>query len=183
MVKKIGIALLLILIAQGLFAFGNKEAEDPRMEPGDTHSLNVEDKMEISWTMGEDTFEVEVSAKTTGWISIGFDPSYKMKGANIIIGYIKDGEIVMRDDYGTGPFQHASDESLGGTNDITDISGTEENGTTTLSFSIPNKSDDKYDNPFVHGNSCTLIVAYGKNGGDDFKSIHAFRKVVTITLN
>ncbi|MCK4516427.1 MAG: hypothetical protein KAU31_14290 [Spirochaetaceae bacterium] len=55
-----------------------------------------------------------MSAVTTGWIAAGFDPSRQMADANIIIGYVADGEVFLRDDFGTGNVRHGADVDNGG---------------------------------------------------------------------
>ena len=45
----------------------------------------------FSWKDDGDTLHGKMSAKTKGWVAVGFNPSSKMKDANYILGYVKDG--------------------------------------------------------------------------------------------
>ncbi|MCD4720189.1 MAG: hypothetical protein K8S13_10080 [Desulfobacula sp.] len=56
------------------------------------HTLEVKN-MQFSWTIEENQIHVQLSAKTTGWVAIGFDPEKAMGGANIIIGAVKKGKF------------------------------------------------------------------------------------------
>ncbi len=122
-----------------------------------------------------DTLEVELSAETTGWISIGFDPSRQMADANIIIAYVEDGELDIADDYGIGPMAHDRDTNHGGSNDIIAATGRQENGMTTVNFTIPLDSGDDLDKPLILGETYLVLVAHGPDGAADFTTYHANR--------
>ena len=102
-------------------------------------------KMTFSWKIDGDTLAAKISAKTKGWVGIGFNPSEKMKGADFILGYVKKGKAKIIDEYGVDKSKHSSDKKLGGAVDTILVAGTEEDGITTLEFTIPLKSADKYD--------------------------------------
>lgn len=118
------------------------------------------------------SLRMRLTAPTTGWVSVGFDPTSMMEDANLLIGYVEGGTAHIRDDYGTGQFSHASDVSLGGTDDAEIISGSESSGETVLEFRIPLDSGDQYDKVLMQGTTYTLIFAYGQDGADDFTSYH-----------
>lgn len=77
------------------------------------HTLEVKN-MQFSWTIEGDQIHVRLSAKTTGWVAIGFDPEKAMQGANIIIGAVKKGKVKIEDHYADRKRGHSSDEKLGG---------------------------------------------------------------------
>ncbi|MEX2445518.1 MAG: DOMON domain-containing protein [Alkalispirochaeta sp.] len=122
-----------------------------------------------------DTLEVELSAETTGWISIGFDPSRQMADANIIIAYVEDGELRIADDYGIGRMAHGRDTEHGGSDDIIAATGRQEDGVTTVEFTIPLDSGDDLDKPLIPGETYLVLVAYGPDGAADFTTYHANR--------
>jgi hypothetical protein len=122
-----------------------------------------------------DVLQVELSAATTGWVSIGFDPSHMMADANIVIAYVEDGELHIADDYGIGPMAHDRDTNHGGSNDIITATGRQEDGVTTVEFAIPLESGDDLDKPLAAGNTYTVLVAHGPDGADDFTTYHANR--------
>lgn len=126
--------------------------------------------------------DCQLIAATTGWVAVGFAPTNQMQNANFIIGYHQSGSTFIRDDYGTSTTTHASDISLGGTNDIIVSSSTEVGGVTQLNFKIPLNSGDPYDRILVIGNTYNIILARGFNGGDSFTSSHAARAGAQITI-
>ena len=77
---------------------------------------------------------VGIIGKTKGWVAIGFNPSTMMKGADIIIGYVKKGKVKISDEFGTYATKHKSDSKLGGKNNISEAEGFEKNGVTSLYF-------------------------------------------------
>jgi hypothetical protein len=126
----------------------------------------------FQWMTDADYLYGMVTAPTTGWVSVGFDPTNQMADANILIGYVEsNGTVNMRDDFGTTAFSHASDTSLGGTDNIMEQGGEETGGSTMLSFKIPLNSGDQYDRVLVPGNTYTIILAYGSS--DNYTGIHS----------
>lgn len=147
------------------------------------HTLETKD-MQFSWTIEEDRIHVQMSAKTTGWVGVGFGPEKAMQGANIIIGAVKEGKFKVEDHYGNRKRGHESDEKLGGKNDVLNPSGSEADGVTTISFSFPLDTGDAYDKPInINPKETTkVMLAYGA-GKDSFKNRHPFRTVYEINLS
>jgi hypothetical protein len=115
-----------------------------------------------------------------GWIAVGFNPTSVMKQANMIVGYMNGTTGVVVDQYGDGMFSHKPDTALGGKNDIILSSVTRDSGTTTMSFTIPLDSGDKYDSKLVAGANVKLIFAAGKT--DDITKKHSLQAKTTIKL-
>ncbi len=138
--------------------------------------------VDVAWRVVDEQLEVILEARTTGWIAIGFDPDSRMAGANIIIGYVDDGELFIADDYGTAGFAHDRDTNIGGTNDIIESHGSEANGRTTLRFAIPLDSGDEKDKPLRRGGRHQVLVAHGRDGDDSFVGYHANRGMFEIVL-
>ncbi|HNZ26087.1 MAG TPA: DOMON domain-containing protein [Spirochaetota bacterium] len=127
------------------------------------YAVVTKDDFTFSWRVVDGTMDIILEAPTTGWISVGFDPTKKMKDANYIIGSVdKNGEVTIQDNFGTGPISHKPDEKLGGVDNVANKFGEEKDGKTTLKFSIPLDSKDKFDvvlNPGKH----TVILASSKS--------------------
>lgn len=136
----------------------------------------------FEWEADSTYLNVTLSAETTGWIALGLDPSFAMEDANFIIGYVKEDSIYIRDDYGNTAHSHLSDVSGGGEDNIMNESGTEVNGVTTISFSIPLNSGDSHDRPLEIGKSYKILLAHGEDGADDFDSYHKKRTSLNIKL-
>jgi hypothetical protein len=138
-------------------------------------------KMTFSWKIDGDTLAAKISAKTKGWVGIGFNPSEKMKGADFILGYVKKGKAKIIDEYGVDKTKHSSDKKLGGTSDALLVAGTEEDGITTIEFTIPLKSADKNDTVIDVNGDTIVLLAYGPDR-DSFKTKHKFRTALTVNL-
>lgn len=147
------------------------------------HEL-VSETVNFAWTVEGENIHVMLSAKTTSWVGVGFDPEDAMKGANFILGYInKDRDrIKVEDHYGDRRIGHKSDTKLGGTNDIITSSAKEENGVTTITFTIPLKADDKWDKPIDPSGITRILLAHGK-GRDSLRSQHRYRVVYDVNLS
>ena len=64
-----------------------------------SHSLTA-GKMEFHWSVEGDNLAVKVSAKTKGWVGVGFNPTKRMQGANYVVGYVKGNKVKISDEYG-----------------------------------------------------------------------------------
>lgn len=139
-------------------------------------------EMTFAWTADGDKLAVKVAAPTESWVGIGFNPTEEMKDANIIIGYVKDGEVKIVDEYGDRETSHSSDTKLGGSDDVTIVGGSEEGGVTTIEFVIPLNSGDKSDNVIDVNSDTKVILAYG-SGRDSFRPRHKFRTAIVVNLS
>jgi len=178
--------LLIVIVIIGVFSVVSCDTREKEQNGNGTvndyDSVTVQ-QITLKWktdTLG--MLHIIVSAPTTGWVSVGFDPTAGMQDANIIIGYVTSGGAFARDDYGTTPTAHASDMSGGGENNITNASGNEAEGSTEITFTIPLDSGDARDRPLTQGNTYTVILAYGADGVDDFDTRHAVRTSTRIDI-
>lgn len=144
------------------------------------HKITVEN-ITFQWTVVDDHIKISLSAKTEGWVAVGFNPSRAMKDANLILGYVKEEKATITDHFGVTKHQHKSDEKLGGKNNITDISGTEEKGITTINFTIPLDSGDDNDPVISTDAETTVLLAYS-TGRDSFRTRHKFRTSLKVNL-
>lgn len=136
----------------------------------------------LRWLADDEVLHVTMSAPTTGWIAVGFGSEGAMKNADIVIGYMSDGEVHLRDDFGVDYTAHSDDVSLGGTDDARVVSGSEEAGRTTISFTVPLSSGDECDCRLVPGTDCNIIMANGPNGSDGFTERHQWAGGATIRI-
>lgn len=156
-----------------LYAGGSQEVVPQASADG--FMTVTSDEMDIRWKVAGDKVDFEITADTTGWVAIGFNPSRVMKDADYVFGFVKDGKATVSDHFGDGTFSHADDESLGGENNILDYSGSESGGKTTLKFTIPIDSGDEYDSVLTPGETHTVLFAHGPDGADNFEKKHSFR--------
>jgi hypothetical protein len=182
MEKKTGVVPLLALLTVLVLGCGSEASGDEVVQTGEGISSATIEDFQLEWAVENDTVTVTATAPTTGWIAVGFDPSAAMKDANIIIGYVNGNELFISDDFGDGHISHSPDTELGGTSNVTGISGTEQNGTTSISFSIPMDSEDPHDTALIQGSTHKVIVAYGPDGADDFQGYHAWAETIELEL-
>ncbi len=137
----------------------------------------------FEWRVDGDELEARISAPTTGYVSVGFEPRRMMQDAEIVIGYVANGELQIRHDYGVSPTAHRAIEDLGGESRVTGLDGTEEDGVTTLHFRLPLSSGGDFDRPLTPGSETTIIWAYGPDGANNFGDYHSrSRGTLTVEL-
>lgn len=147
-----------------------------------TYDHQVEAKgVTFSWKIDGDTMHAKMSAKTKGWVAVGFNPSEKMKGANFIIGFVKNGKAEIADHYGKSAVAHAADTKNDGSEDVTLVGGSEEKGITTIEFTMPIKSSDQNDSVLSTDGDTVVLLAYAIR--DSFKARHKGKPgIITVNL-
>lgn len=138
-------------------------------------------KYELAWAADNEYIYIFMRAMTEGFVALGIQPGTMMREADIIIGFVKDGRVSIRDDYSANAFgPHSADTDLtGGTDDIIEYFGVEKEEYTTLEFKRKLNTGDKYDHP-VAGGINKIIWAYGFS--DDFQIKHSSRGYGQIEL-
>ncbi|MDD4876577.1 MAG: DOMON domain-containing protein [Dehalococcoidales bacterium] len=127
----------------------------------------------LHWHSDENYIYIGIKGKSIGWVAIGFEPSDEMKDADIVFGLIKNGGTLVLDQFSTGVFgPHHPDIELGGTYDILEFGGKEENGTTIFEFKRALDTGDQYDKVINKG-IVKIIWAYGLS--DEINIKHAVR--------
>lgn len=126
------------------------------------HSLEVADgRLLVHWRNDDEHLYMALEGQTDGWVSIGFEPSVSMRDADMVFGWVKDGEATVLDLYSTGPTgPHPTDEELGGANDVLEYGGSEKDGYTVVEFKRKLDTQDKYDKPFTRGQTIRIIWAF-----------------------
>lgn len=137
---------------------------------------------DLVWAFDEDDITFTMSAPSTGWVAVGFDPSAAMLDADIIIGYVEDGDVFLSDQWGDGYTSHRPDLELGGSDDAALVSGSESEGVTEISFSRPLSTDDEFDHQLRPGGVHTFLLAYGPGDADGFTGKHSWVETVEVML-
>jgi hypothetical protein len=164
--------ILWVILSTGLCLAGSN---------GYDHKIAVENIV-FELKLSGEILHIRLAAKTEGWVGIGFNPSKRMKDANFIIGYVKEGNVTVTDHYGTTERQHEKDTKLGGQMNIGDIAGKEENGVTEITFSIPLNSAGPKDRPIWTDKDNTVLLAYGA-GRDSFTAKHQFKTALKVNIS
>lgn len=136
----------------------------------DNFSIHKVKKFTFSYKVEDNNLFARVSCTTKGWVAVAFKPTKKMKDANMVIGCNKNGIQIVEDHFGVSKFSHKADTLIGGKNNLLESSCTEENGVTTLSFTIPLNSNDEKDVELKIGEEIMVLFAAGKK--DNFKTKH-----------
>ena len=179
-------ALLLAALAWGCGPAAEEPAAGPALskeELGEySHGIAARD-LRFLWTLQADSIDVKLSAPTNGWIGVGFNPETpeNMKGANFIIGFVKGGEAQAFDHYGTELKKHKDDEKIEGKSDVTNVSGSEQDGQTVLEFTVPLDSGDAMDKPVSPQGDTIVLLAYGRS--DSIVLKHRFRAILKVNLS
>jgi hypothetical protein len=143
------------------------------------YSTTFED-FDISWSNDSEFVYIAMKAETEGYVSVAVQPGEKMNEADIITGWVTDGQPGIVDMFSTGNFgPHPPDIELGGTDDIAEFGGKEDGGFTVIEFKRALNTTDEYDNELVKGTN-QIIWAYATS--DDPGAKHKFRGYGEITI-
>ena len=138
--------------------------------------------MSFEWRIDGAHLNIQLKAKTKGWVAIGFNTEGSMKNADLILGYVKRGKVKISDQFGIRSEEHIRDIVSGGADNIQNIKGSERFSQTTISFSIPLKSGDSKDFAIDPTREVMVLLAFGR-GQDNFHSKHAFRTALKVNLS
>ena len=131
-------------------------------------------QMNVHWSVKDGNLSIALDGNTTGWVSIGFEPTMGMKDADMLIGWVKDGRAHVVDAFSTGMYgPHPPDTTLGGEDDILAFGGTEADGRTVIEFVRRLVTEDEYDFDFPTDGNVSVIWALGPD--DEFSSEHVLR--------
>jgi uncharacterized membrane protein len=173
-----------VVVALGFYGgnlvYGNQGKSDSKTgQPAATVTTEADgfkkiviEGFELDWRVNGPNLDVRMSRSGTGWLGVGFGQTGTMEGSNILIGYVKDGKATVIDSFGNGPNQHLADVELGGTDDVTNVSGSIRDGAIHLAFTIPLTSGDVNDVALTPGESDRVIMAHGPDGAADDSTYH-----------
>jgi len=153
---------------------------DGVIEPGEyRHSMTDPGTgMDVHWRNDDLVLYIGLVSPGTGWEAIGFSPTRKMQGANIIIGAVNKDGLVIEDHYGSAPTSHRADKE----SQILQAAGREADGKTVIEFAIPLATDDPNDVSLQAGIKVTIILAYHQTS-DRLTARHTKRSTNSITLD
>jgi hypothetical protein len=137
-------------------------------------------EIEVFSRIEGDSVMLALKAQTKGWLALGLDPEEKMKGADMIFGYVKNGQAVVFDMYSTGATgPHPPDDRQGGTVDITVAGGSHAGGVLVLEVKRKLSTGDSRDKPVKIGDN-KVIWAIGDAADASVK--HSRRGSGTLVL-
>ena len=90
-------ATLLSLLTVCYCQHTNHAVERPNPTQKYPHVAELEEgKYFLYWAFNDDRITFEVHVRTHGWVGLGFTNNGGMKGADIVIGWIKNGETYFK---------------------------------------------------------------------------------------
>lgn len=170
--KRLFAMLASLLFSIGAASLGAAPSVDGVVSPGEyAASTALQDgAVTVSWSIEGASIALAVSARTTGWVSLGFGAARMMEDADMILGYASPGAPGrVLDCHSTGPTgPHPTDESLGGKPDLAAAAAAEKDGVTTMEFRRPLAASEATDKPIAAGDR--FLWAIGSE--DDPDSYH-----------
>ncbi|MEM6696990.1 MAG: DOMON domain-containing protein [Bacteroidota bacterium] len=136
--------------------------------------------MTVKWKIKYERIHFEMEAPTDGWLAIGFNEKEGLVGTNLIMGAVKNNQVTMTDDFIVSFGNPQPIEKLGGSNQLSDQKGKEQEGRTTIVFSMPIEAADEFHIDLKKGKTIHLLIAYSTS--DDFDHHSIMRTSAEITL-
>ncbi|PPD58333.1 DOMON domain-containing protein [Dehalogenimonas etheniformans] len=137
------------------------------------------DQFTLAYTVTDDgIISIGIKAKTGGWFAIAVGSPHGQ--SDIWIGYVTGGQVTLLDTHNASySGAHPLDTGSGGTDDLTNITGSEGNGVTTIEFKRKLDTADKYDLPLVAGSN---IVTWAIGPSDDTNQEHSVIGLATFEI-
>jgi hypothetical protein len=136
--------------------------------------------MQVQWYFQGGNVHINVTAPSTGWLAIGFNTRNDIIGANLIMAAVQHGQVRIEDQYVVRAGEHPLVSSLGGVSVVSNASGNEQNGRTSVSFTIPQHSQDRFHYNLTEATSIYIICAYSAE--KDFAHHSMMRQYVAVVL-
>ena len=113
-------------------------------------------------------------------MAIGFNTKDELSGTNLIMGAVEQDYVTIDDRFIVKPGDHKSIIELGGSEALVQRTGAEENGKTSISFSIPLSVNDKFHHNLVEGKDYYVLMAFSQE--DDFQHHSIMRTTIKLKL-
>eukprot|EP00026_Physarum_polycephalum_P002597 Phypoly_transcript_02604.p1 GENE.Phypoly_transcript_02604~~Phypoly_transcript_02604.p1 ORF type:complete len:907 (+),score=72.96 Phypoly_transcript_02604:3-2723(+) len=156
--------------------------------PSGNSFTNDDGTYTLKWTIADNAITLTITATTKGWLAVGFSHTAEMPNSDMYVGWIDPaGKITMTDRYATEYAMPSADTSMGGKNDVQNVArGTDgDTGSTSITFTRPLDTGDKYDVALEPGN-IYLLWAYGSDNSVDYAaqtfSEHIAKGIVQVDL-
>ena len=129
--------------------------------PGEyQYRQTLTDGMEIHWSTTDDSIQMALSGRASGWIGIGLGTPRMMAGVDYIAGYVDGEHVVVQELFSESPrCPIRMDTVIGGTDDILSSGGRQVDGVTTIEFERLFATGDEYDYEIRAGEEIALIWA------------------------
>lgn len=137
-------------------SFGNSGQSDAALTPDNyPYHVKFDDNYELKWNFNSTHIIFHTHVKTNGYIGLGISGNGAMYPSDVIITWVKDGQVHFADRHATGHVMPAMDSQQ----DWHLISGTEQGGYTTITMIRKLDTCDDDDFPISTGTT-RLIYSY-----------------------
>lgn len=134
----------------------------------------------FEWHLDETHLHGRMSAQTTGWVTIGFNTERDLAGTRLLMGRVRADGTAEVEEHIADPPNHRPKTELGGRNIVSNVRGEEQDGVTTIEFSIERSSGDEIDIVLDEGIEYYVTFAWSRD--DDFYHHSAQRSAIDIRL-
>jgi hypothetical protein len=138
----------------------------------------VKQQMQVSWQASEGRVHFELTAPVTGWMAIGLNTSDELTGTYLLMARVVEGQPEVVEHKVIAPGVYRPFQELDTSTAVTDIHGSEKEGITIVSFSLPEMKISPLALPIHEGQDYTLLMAYSIS--DDFQHHSIMRTLETI---
>ncbi|XP_033104846.1 DBH-like monooxygenase protein 1 [Anneissia japonica] len=129
--------------------------------------LDRDENIKLLWSVEDDNITFEVRANTTGYVGIGFSTNGGMRGADIILGWVKEGTPYISDRHGIGNEEPVVDVQK----DVELLYGSETDDLTILGFRRKLLTCDPDDND-IGSDTIRVIWAYHPDDPEDTEVVY-----------
>ncbi|PRP77243.1 endoglucanase (endo-1,4-beta-glucanase) (cellulase) [Planoprotostelium fungivorum] len=131
-----------------------------------TYSLTSRDGFQLSWyiDLDNETIYFNMTAPTTGWLSIGWNDGQGMAGADMAVGWVTSSTTLLYDCISSGNSLPPLDVNEGGSNDIQMYYSDQSASSTTIGFKRKLNTGDKKDY-IISDKGIYFLYAWGSQDG------------------
>jgi len=123
----------------------------------------------FAWRHQRGRLHGRLSAKTTGWLAVGFNDERTLRGTRFVIGHVVSGRTHAEVHIARVP-DHAEVGSLGGVSGLADVGGGRTGDETWLTFSLPLRSGGGFEIDLSPGRTVRLMLAWSLSPDFDHHS-------------
>jgi len=113
---------------------------------------DLQNDLDLYWRIDESQGLIYLGMTCTlrGRMAISFEPTGpRMKGGDILVAYVKDGQVEAQDAYADQLTSQRADRDLGGTDDILEKAGSQDPQRTTIELVRKLDTKDGFDKPIT----------------------------------
>lgn len=136
-----------------------------------SYSRDFDQKITLYASRTSTTLYLAVVANTTGWVGIGV--GQRMDGADIFMGFVKDGKVSFKPQLGKAHFHKDAPADV--TETIEKYALREKDGKTTLEVAL--KAD-----AYIKRGQSTLDLIFAMGDQSSYTAYHSYRNLTSLTL-